>query len=115
MEQEMHNQVEDLPAFARELGKHDRLRDLDPSSMIFTGSGDSLASSLFSHYLSLMRAVAADSFELQLYLRVTRNQTLFITSISGKTRTNIQFTRKDKGVSKKRVAITAKPESLLTK
>src|SRR5438445_646210 len=115
MEQEMHNQVEDLPAFARELGKHDRFRDLDPSSMIFTGSGDSLASSLFAHYLSQMRAVAADPFELQLYPRVTRNKTLFITSISGKTRTNIQLARKVKGVAKKRVAITANPESPLAK
>jgi len=115
MEQEIHNQVEDLPAFARELGKHDRFRDLDPSSMIFTGSGDSLASSLFAHYLSQMRAVAADPFELQLYPRVTRNKTLFITSISGKTRTNIQLARKVKGVAKKRVAITANPESPLAK
>jgi fructoselysine-6-P-deglycase FrlB-like protein len=115
MEQEIHNQVEDLPAFARELRKYERFSNLDPSSMIFTGSGDSLASSLFAHYLSQMQAFAADPFELQLYPRVTRNKTLFITSISGKTRTNIQLARKVKGVAKKRVAITANPESPLAK
>jgi len=115
MEQETHNQVEDLPAFARELGKYDRFRNLDPSSMIFTGSGDSLASSLFAHYLSEMQAFAADPFELQLYPRVTRNKTIFITSISGKTRTNIQLAKRVRGLAKKRVAITANAESPLAK
>jgi fructoselysine-6-P-deglycase FrlB-like protein len=115
MEQEIHNQVEDLPAFARELGKYDRFRNLDPSSMIFTGSGDSLASSLFAHYLSQMQAFAADPYELQLYPQASKNKTVFITSVSGKTRTNIQLGRKVKGVAKKRVAITANPESPLAK
>jgi len=115
IEQEIHNQVEDLPAFARELGKYDRFRNLDPSSIIFTGSGDSLASSLFAHYLSHMQAFAADPFELQLYPKVARNKTLFITSVSGKTRTNIQLAKSVRGLAKKRVAITANPESPLAK
>jgi fructoselysine-6-P-deglycase FrlB-like protein len=115
MEQEIHNQVEDLPAFARELGKYDRFRNLDPSSVIFTGSGDSLASSLFAHYLSQMQAFAADPYELQLHLKVARNTTVFITSVSGKTRTNVQLARKVKGVAKKRVAITANPSSPLAR
>jgi fructoselysine-6-P-deglycase FrlB-like protein len=115
MEQEIHNQVEDLPAFARELGKYDRFRNLDPSSMIFTGSGDSLVSSLFAHYLSQMQAFATDPYELQLHPKVAKNKTVFITSVSGKTRTNIQLARKVKGVAKNRVAITANPSSPLAK
>jgi len=115
MEQEIHNQVEDLAAFARELGKHDRFRHLDPSRMIFTGSGDSFACSLFAHYLSNMQALAADPYEVQLYPQVSKNKTVFITSVSGKTRTNIQLARKVKGVAKKRVAITSNPESPLAK
>jgi fructoselysine-6-P-deglycase FrlB-like protein len=115
MEQEIRNQVEDLPAFARELGKDDRFRNVDPSRMIFTGSGDSLASSLFAHYLSNMQAFAADPYELQLYPQVSKNKAVFITSVSGKTRTNIQLARKVKGVAKKRVAITANPSSPLAK
>jgi fructoselysine-6-P-deglycase FrlB-like protein len=115
MEQEIHNQVEDLPAFARELGKYERFSNLDPSSTIFTGSGDSLAGSLFAHYLSRMQASAADPYELQLHLKVARNTTVFITSVSGKTRTNVQLARKVKGVAKKRVAITANPSSPLAR
>jgi len=115
MEQEIRNQVEDLPAFARELGEDDRFRHLDPSRMIFTGSGDSLASSLFAHYLSEMRAFAADPFELQLHPKVAKNKTIFITSVSGKTRTNVQLAKRVRGLAKKRVAITASPESPLAK
>ncbi len=115
MEEEIHNQTEDLPVFASELGKDHRFRNLDLYSMIFTGSGDSLASSLFAHYLSQMQAFAADPFELQLYPQVSRNKAVFITSVSGKTRTNIQLARKVKGVAKKSVAITANPDSPLAK
>jgi len=115
MEQEIHNQVEDLPAFARELGKYDRFRSLDPSRMIFTGSGDSFASSLFAHYLSQMQAFAADPYELQLHTKVAKNKTIFITSVSGKTRTNIHLAKRVRGLAKKRVAITANPESPLAK
>src|SRR5256712_8588581 len=111
MEQEIHNQVKDLPAFACELGRYDRFRNLDPSSMIFTGSGDSLASSLFTHYLSGMQAFAADPYELQLYPQACKSKTVFITSVSGQTRTNIQLAKRVKGVAKKRVAITSKPKS----
>jgi fructoselysine-6-P-deglycase FrlB-like protein len=113
MEQEIRNQVEDLPAFARELAKDERFRRLDPSSMIFTGSGDSLASSLFAHYLSKMRAFVADPFELQHYAKVAKNKTIFIISVSGKTKTNTQLAKRVKGLAKKRVAITANPESPL--
>ena len=115
IEQEIHNQVEDLPALTRELGKHDRFRHLDPWSMIFTGSGDSLASSLFAHYLYQMQALAADAFELQLHPKVSKNRTVFITSVSGKTRTNIQLAKRVRWLAKKRVAITANPESPLAK
>jgi fructoselysine-6-P-deglycase FrlB-like protein len=83
--------------------------------MIFTGSGDSLASSLFAHYLSHMRAFAADPYELQLYPQVSKDKTVFITSVSGRTRTNIQLAKRVKGVAKKRVAITADPKSPLAK
>lgn len=115
MEEEIHYQIKDLPTFAHELDKDHRFRHLDPSGMIFTGSGDSFASSLFAHYLSGMQAAGVDPFELQLYPRVTKNKTLFITSVSGKTRTNIQLAKRVKGLAKKRVAITANAESPLAK
>ncbi len=115
MEEQIHSQIEDLPELAHRLGKDDRFRQLDPSSMVFTGAGDSFASALFAHYLSQMQAFAADPFELQLYPRVCRHKTVFITSVSGKTRTNIILAKKLKRIADKRVAITANPESPLAR
>ena len=115
MEEEILSQIEDLPALARELNKDHRFEHPDLSSMVFTGSGDSFASSLFAQYLSGMQAFAADPFELRLYPRVTKNKTLFITSVSGRTRTNIQLTKRVKGIAKRRVAITGNPDSPLAK
>src|SRR5205807_1744005 len=43
------------------------------------------------------------------------NKTLFMTSVSGKNRTNIQLAKKVRGLARKRVAITANPESPLAK
>jgi len=62
-----------------------------------------------------MQALAADPYELQLYPQVSKNKTVFITSVSGKTRTNIQLSKRVKGLAKKRVAITANPSSQLAK
>jgi fructoselysine-6-P-deglycase FrlB-like protein len=62
-----------------------------------------------------MQASAADPYELQLLPKVAKNKTLFITSVSGKTRTNIQLAKRVRGLAKKRVAITANPESPLAK
>ena len=115
MEHEIHNLVEDLPGFASALSKNHRFRHIDPSSMVFTGSGDSFAGSLFAHYLSGMEAFAADPNELRLNPQVTKNKTLFITSISGRTRTNIQLAKRVKGLAKTRVAITANTESPLAR
>jgi fructoselysine-6-P-deglycase FrlB-like protein len=115
MEEEIHNQIEDIPAIASELGKDHRFRHLDSSCMIFTGSGDSFASSLFAHYLSEMQAFAADPYELQLHPKVAEDKTIFITSVSGKTRTNIKLAKRIRGLAKKRVAITANPNSPLAK
>jgi fructoselysine-6-P-deglycase FrlB-like protein len=83
--------------------------------MIFTGSGDSFATSFFAQYLSQMQAIAADPFELLLYPRVTKNKTVFITSVSGKTRTNKQLAKRIKRLAEKRVAITANQDSPLAK
>jgi hypothetical protein len=115
MEQGVHDQVDDLPAFARDLGRYHEFQHVDPSCMVFTGSGDSFASSLFAHYLSEGEAIAADPYELQLYPKVTKNKIVFIISVSGKTKANIQLAKGVKRLAEKRVAITAKPESPLAR
>src|SRR5438132_7629722 len=46
---------------------------------------------------------------------MSKNKTVIITSVSGKTTTNIQLAKRVRELAKKRVAITANPESPLAK
>ena len=115
MAEEINNQIEDLPTYARELRSSRPRRESEPSSMIFTGSGDSFASALFAHAISKGAATAADPYELRLAPERVRGKTLFLISVSGKTRTNVGLARRVRGLARKRVAITGNPSSPLAR
>ncbi len=115
MAEEINNQIEDLPSFARELRSSRPRGDLEPSMMIFTGSGDSFASALFGQAISKGSATAADPYELHLAPARVRGKTLFLISVSGRTKTNVGLARRVRGLAEKRVAITANPSSPLAK
>jgi glutamine---fructose-6-phosphate transaminase (isomerizing) len=114
MAEEISNQAQDLPRFASQLHQN-HLPKLKPSTMIFAGSGDSYAAAVFAQELSQGESLASDPYELLTHIGRTRRKNLVIISASGRTRTNIELARKAKGVAAKRIAITANPESSLTK
>jgi fructoselysine-6-P-deglycase FrlB-like protein len=113
MEEEISNQTQDLPTFASQLRKK-RLPKLQPSTLIFAGSGDSYAAAVFAQELSLGEAVASDPYELLTNISRIRGKNLVIISVSGRTKTNIELARKAKGISST-LAITANPESSLAR
>ena len=112
MEEEIENQVIDLPRFASRLRK-DRMKKIDPSRTMFTGSGDSYAAALFAQELSENRASGSDPYELLRSIDRVRGKNLVIISVSGKTRTNLELARKAKGMVRERIAITADASSPL--
>ena len=112
MEEQLRGQVEELRFFANEIGAQGGHLQR-PSDMIFTGSGDSFACSLFASYLSKGLARAADPYELQQYPEMALGKSVFLTSVSGRTRANLQLARQIKGLARKRVAVTANPASVL--
>lgn len=114
-EREVKDQLVELPRFASEVSQLDIGRGLDPSEMIFTGSGDSFAASLFGHYYSSGVAEAWDPFELAEVPKVARKKTVFITSVSGRTKANLVLAKKVNHVTRRRIAITADPASPLAK
>lgn len=114
MEEQLRGQVEELRVFANEIGAQGGHLQR-PSDMIFTGSGDSFACSLFASYLSRGLARAADPYELQQYPELAIGKTVFITSVSGRTRANLRLARRIKRLARKRVAVTANPASPLAK
>src|SRR6266571_8340949 len=114
MAEEISNQTQDLPSFASQLRKT-TFPKLKPSKLIFAGSGDSYAASVFAQELSQSQAVASDPYELLTNIKRTRGKTLVIVSVSGRTRTNVELARKAKDIATNRIAITANSESPLAK
>ena len=115
MEEEIGSQAEKLASYASELKRSRVRRYADPSKIVFTGAGDSYAASLFAHYLSHGIATASDPYELLLAPEVCKNKTVVITSVSGKTRANVELAKRLKSVARNRVAVTANPMSALAK
>src|SRR3989442_2065333 len=114
MEEEISNQTQDLPTFASQLRiKH--LPKLQPSTLIFAGSGDSYAVAVFAQELSRRESVASDPYELLTNISRIRGKNLVIISVSGKTKTNVELARKAKRMAKETIAVTANPESPLAK
>ncbi len=114
MGEEISNQTQDLPGFASQLRKRHTPK-LKPSSLIFTGSGDSYAAAVFAQELSQGESAASDPYELLTNIRRIRGKNLVIISVSGKTKTNIELARKARGISTRTLAITANPESPLAR
>jgi len=112
MAEEISNQTQDLPRFASQL-RETRVPKLQPSTLIFAGSGDSYAAAVFAQELSQGESVASDAYELLKNITRIREKNLVIISVSGRTKTNIELARKAKGVSRSTLAITANPESPL--
>jgi DNA-binding MurR/RpiR family transcriptional regulator len=83
--------------------------------MVFTGSGDSHACSLFAHYFSDGLACAADPYELELSPESCRGKTVFIISVSGRTRANVRFARRIRRLARKSIAITSNSAGPLSK
>ena len=115
MEQEIKDQITELPRFASELDDQDVGGGLDTSEIIFTGSGDSFAASLFAHYQAGGFAEAWDPLELTEAPKVARRKTVFIISVSGRTKANLVLAKRVKNYSKRLIAITADPTSPLSR
>jgi DNA-binding MurR/RpiR family transcriptional regulator len=111
---EMEDQKAKLPRFSSTLRKIARGRE-SSRQMIFTGSGDSYACALFAHYLSGGSALSADPYELLQVSGMCKDKTVFIISITGRTRANLDLARRIKGKAKNRIAITANPDSSLVR
>jgi fructoselysine-6-P-deglycase FrlB-like protein len=114
MDEEISNQTQDLPRFTSQLRKT-HFPKLQPSTLIFAGSGDSYAAAVFAQELSQGESEASDPDELLTNIRRIRGKNLVIISVSGRTKTNIELARKAKGISTSTLAITANPESPLAR
>ncbi|MDH3278187.1 MAG: sugar isomerase [Nitrosopumilus sp.] len=84
---------------------------MELKNVIFTGSGDSLASAKLAESFSNFRVRSMDPLDLLKNPTIAKNKIIYFVSISGNTISNIKVSKK----TKKSIAITANPESKLAK
>ncbi|MGH9918588.1 MAG: hypothetical protein ACRD6W_06950 [Nitrososphaerales archaeon] len=78
---------------------------------IFVGAGDSYAASLCAAFLAGPRVLALDPYSLAESIGWATGRPVYIVSVSGETRSNIELARALKGVAKLTVAITCNPRA----
>jgi fructoselysine-6-P-deglycase FrlB-like protein len=117
MFEEIRYQIDDLPAYNRYLGSLDPPPDSERAgtNCVFIGAGDSFAAAKAAEYLSGFRARALDPYDLLLNPRIAEGRHLFLVSVSGRTRTNIEAAEAARGIAKRITAITSDAQSVLAK
>ena len=115
MSEEIKYQIDDLPAFSRYLRSLDVPVDSEKagSNCLFVGAGDSFAAAKAAEYLSGFRARALDPYDLLLRPKIAEGKHLFVISVSGRTRTNIEAAKAAHGIAKRVTAITSNAHSAL--
>jgi fructoselysine-6-P-deglycase FrlB-like protein len=83
------------------------------SSLAFVGAGDSYAASLCASFVAGPKVLALDPYSLAESIGWARGRSVYIISISGETRSNVELARALKGIAKRTVAITCNRKSRL--
>ena len=97
------------PEFLKKFKPQKPLTLSKQKNTIFTGSGDSLASSMLAETFSDFNTKSIDPLDLLKNKSITKNKTVFFVSISGNTISNIKVAK----VAKTPIAITSQPQSRL--
>ncbi len=105
------NDIKFQPEFLKNFKKQKPLSEEKQKNVIFTGSGDSLASSMLAESFSNYRVKSMDPLDLLKNKSLTKNKTLYFVSISGNTISNIRVAK----MAKRAIAITSQPKSRLVK
>ena len=115
MGEEIKYQIDDLPAYSRYLRSLDTPPELERAgnNCVFVGAGDSFAAAKAAEYLSGFRARALDPYDLLLKPTTVEGKHLFVISVSGGTRTNIEAAKAAHGIAKRVTAITSDVHSAL--
>ena len=106
-EKDINLQTEFLKFFK----KQKPISEKDQKNIIFTGSGDSLASAMLAESFSKFRARSMDPLDLFKNKSILKNKTVYFVSISGNTISNIKVAKQ----AKTAIAITSKSNSRLAK
>ena len=109
--QAYENDIKLQPGFLKKFKGQKPLSEHQQKNIIFSGSGDSLASAMLAESFSNLRVKCVDPLDLLKNKSLVKNKTVYFVSISGNTISNIKVAK----AAKKAIAITSRPGSRLAK
>ncbi|WP_455279750.1 SIS domain-containing protein [[Eubacterium] cellulosolvens] len=114
---EIKNQIEDLPSYIDYLATLAAPSESEKEGKrcIFTGAGDSYAASMAVEALSRRFARSYDPYEILKNPSDSSDLHLYVISVSGKTKSNVQAARAARGFAREITAISANLESPLAR
>ena len=114
---EIKNQIEDLPSYIDYLATLAAPSESEKEGKrcIFTGAGDSYAASMAVEALSRRFARSYDPYEISRNPSDSSDLHLYVISVSGKTKSNVQAARAARGFAREITAISANLESPLAR
>ena len=105
------NDIELQLDFLKSFRRQKTLSENQQKNIIFSGSGDSLASAMLAESFSGGVAKAMDPLDMYKNKHLVKSKNVYFVSISGNTITNIKVAK----IAKRAIAITSKPKSRLAK
>ena len=105
------NDIKFQSEFLKNFKKQKPISGENQKNVIFTGSGDSLASAMLAESFSNYNIKSMDPLDLLKNKSLTKNKTVYFVSISGNTISNIRVAK----MAKRAIAITSQPKSRLVK
>ena len=107
-------EFKEQPSLLRSFWKSASRSELrDGGALAFVGAGDSYAASLCASFVAGPKALALDPYSLAESVGWARGRSVYIISISGETRSNLELARALKGIAKRTTVITCNPKSRL--
>jgi fructoselysine-6-P-deglycase FrlB-like protein len=111
---EIEAQAFDLPDYLQYLDSLS-LDPADPNDSLFVGAGDSYAAASFAERLANFGPRSFDPYDLIRNPQAAKDKSVFIISVSGKTRANLEVAEAVRPLAKEVIVITANEESTLAK
>ena len=114
---EIRSQVETLPTYAEYLSSLPEASQSEKNgkNCVFTGAGDSFAAAMATEHITMHNARSHDPYEIARQPSFAAGSHLYIISVSGRTKSNVQAARLARGSAREVTAVTANPDSALAK
>jgi len=111
---EIEAQNTDIPSYISDLNSQ-VFDEVSQENSVFVGAGDSLCSAMWIERLHNFKPRALDPNDLFRNPVVSQGKVTHFISVSGRTKSNIEAATAVGGIARRKIALTASPQSLLAK